>query len=57
MKYDDQKMEDYYESLPLSVQSYINQFGTGLCSLGELMLASEHYRDLTDAPLEERPRD
>ena len=25
MKYDDEKMEEYYESLPLSVKSYINQ--------------------------------
>lgn len=52
MKYDDEKMEEYYQSLPLSVQSYINQFGTGLCSLGELMLAGEHYQDILNAPTE-----
>jgi hypothetical protein len=50
MKYDDEKMEEYYQSLPLSVQSYINQFGTGLCSLSELMLAGEHYRNMISGP-------
>lgn len=57
MKYDDKKMEEYYESLPLSVKSYINQFGTGLCSLGELMLAGEHYRSILNPPENERPSD
>lgn len=54
MKYDDAKMEDYYESLPLSVKCYINQFGTGLCSLGELMLADEHYRDILNGSPERK---
>lgn len=57
MKYDDEKMEEYYQSLPLSVKNYINQFGTGLCSLGELMLAGEHYRDMLNAPSDTIPPD
>lgn len=54
MRYDDEKMEAYYQSLPLSVQSYINQFGTGLCSLGELMLVGEHYRSILDGDPQQR---
>lgn len=57
MKYDDEKMEEYYESLPLSVKSYINQFGTGICSLGELMLAGENYRSILSPPEDEKLTD
>ena len=43
MKYEDPKMEAYFCSLPLAVQSYINQSGADICSIGELTIIGEHF--------------
>ncbi|BAK99660.1 hypothetical protein OBV_24620 [Oscillibacter valericigenes Sjm18-20] len=43
MKYEDPKMEAYFRSLPLAVQSYINQSGIDICSMGDLTLIGEHF--------------
>ena len=44
MKYEDSKMEAYFNSLPEKVQDFINASGADICSLGELMMIGEHFR-------------
>ena len=45
MKYEDPNMEEYFRSLPLAVQSFINQSGADICSPGELTLIGEHFKN------------
>lgn len=44
MKYPDPKMEQYWNSLPLKVQSLIEQTGIEISSLGMLTKLGEYYR-------------
>ena len=44
MKYEDPKMEEYFQSLPAEVKAYINASGADICSLGELTMIGEHFR-------------
>ncbi len=44
MKYPDPKMEQYWNSLPLKIQSLIEQTGIEISSLGMLMKLGEYYR-------------
>lgn len=44
MKYPDPKMEQYWNSLPLKIQSLINETGIEISSLGMLTKLGEYYR-------------
>lgn len=44
MKYQDPSMEEYFNSLPLQVRSFINRSGADICSPGELTMIGEHLK-------------
>ncbi|MBU5626936.1 hypothetical protein KQI82_08450 [Oscillibacter sp. MSJ-2] len=44
MKYQDPKMEEYFNSLPVQVRSFINRSGADICSPGELTMIGEHLK-------------
>lgn len=44
LKYDDQREKNDFDLLPLDMPGYINQFGTGVCSLEELLGIGAYYR-------------
>lgn len=52
MKYEDPKMEAYYQSLPPEVRQFIDQSRADICSLGELTLIGEHFRVSLGCPRE-----
>ena len=45
MKYEDPKMEAYWNSLPSEIQSVINQAGIEICSLGMLQKLGDYYKN------------
>lgn len=51
MKYDDPKMEKYWNTLPLKVQRLIDETGADISSLGMLTKLGEYYKN--DSALED----
>lgn len=47
MKYEDPKMEAYWNSLPSEIQSVIEQAGIEICSLGMLQKLGDYYKNGT----------
>ena len=45
MKYEDPKMEEYWNTLPDGIQSLINESGIDICSLGMLMKLGDYYKN------------
>lgn len=45
MKYEDPKMEEYWNTLPEEVQSIINDSGIDICSLGMLTKLGDYYKN------------
>lgn len=45
MKYEDPKMEEYWNTLPEGIQSLINEAGIDICSLGMLMKLGDYYKN------------
>lgn len=45
MKYEDPRMEAYFNSLPSPVRRFIHRSGAEISSPGELMLIGEHFRN------------
>ena len=45
MKYEDLKMEAYWNTLPPEIQSVINQAGIEICSLGMLQKLGDYYKN------------
>lgn len=45
MKFDDPNMENYFRTLPLEVQAFIQNSKAEISSPGELMLIGEHFRN------------
>jgi len=45
MKFEDPKMEAYFNALSHEAQSYINNSGIDICSLGDLVLIGEHFEN------------
>ena len=45
MKFDDPNMENYFRSLPLEVQAFIQNSGADISTPGELMHIGEHFRN------------
>lgn len=45
MKYEDPKMEEYWNTLPEGIQSLINESGIDICSLGMLMKLGDYYKN------------
>ena len=45
MKYEDPKMEAYWNSLPSEIQSVINQAGIEICSLVMLQKLGDYYKN------------
>lgn len=45
MKYQDPKMEAYWNTLPADIQATINSSGIDLCSLGMLTKIGEYYKN------------
>ncbi|MCC8122108.1 MAG: hypothetical protein LIO58_00980 [Oscillospiraceae bacterium] len=45
MKYEDPKMEAYFNSLPGVVKRYIAKSGAVIGSLGELTMIGEHFKN------------
>ena len=45
MKYQDPKMEAYWNTLPADIQAAINRSGIDLCSLGMLTKIGEYYQN------------
>ncbi|MDR3982514.1 MAG: hypothetical protein Q3W96_03650 [Dysosmobacter sp.] len=46
MKYQDPKMEAYWNTLPADIQAAINRSGIDLCSLGMLTKLGEYYKNM-----------
>lgn len=44
MQFEDAAMEQYFLSLPVSVQQFILQSGVEISTLGELMEIGEHFK-------------
>lgn len=55
MKYEDHRMEAYFNSLPSKVRAFINNSRADISTPGELMLIGEHFRKSFGEP-EEGPR-
>ena len=55
MKYEDPRMEAYFNSLPSKVRAFINNSRADISTPGELMLIGEHFRKSFGEP-EEGPR-
>lgn len=45
MKYEDAKMEEYWESLPEGVRALIDESGIDICSLGMLTKLGDYYQN------------
>lgn len=45
MKYDDPRMEAYWDTLSPQVQAMIDEAGIDLCSLGMLMKLGDYYQN------------
>lgn len=45
MKYEDPKMEEYWNTLPEGIQSLINKSGIDICSLGMLTKFGDYYKN------------
>lgn len=45
MKYDDPKMEAYWNTLPAGIQDLINESGIDICSLGMLTKLGDYYKN------------
>lgn len=45
MKYEDPKMEEYWNTLPKEIQSIINRTGIDICSLGMLTKLGDYYKN------------
>lgn len=45
MKYEDPKMEAYWNTLPEGIQSLINKSGIDICSLGMLTKFGDYYKN------------
>ncbi len=45
MKYEDPRMEDYFNSLPSKVRAFIRNSRADISTPGELMLIGEHFRN------------
>ena len=56
MTFEDPKLEEYFRTLPEDVQRFLNSSGKEICSLGELMLVGEHFRNSFGHPPEEENR-
>lgn len=56
MKYEDPKMEAYWEELPPEVQARIDGAGIDICSLGMLMKLGDYYRNSGPDTPREDPR-
>ena len=56
MKYEDPKMEAYWEELPPEVQARIDGAGIDICSLGMLMKLGDYYRNSDPDTPREDPR-
>ena len=46
MKYQDPKMEAYWNTLPAGIQAAINRSGIDLCSLGMLTKLGDYYKNM-----------
>ncbi len=45
MKYEDPRMEAYFNSLPSKVRAFIHNSRADISTPGELMLIGEHFRN------------
>lgn len=55
MKYEDPRMEAYFNSLPSKVRAFINNSRADISTPGELMLIGEHFRKSFGEPEKEIP--
>ena len=53
MKYEDPRMEAYFNSLPSKVRAFINNSRADISTPGELMLIGEHFRKSFGEPGQE----